>query len=105
MSTTTPIVAIRPATADDLADVVRLARLDSARVPAGRLLLGVVDGRLRAAVAIDSGVAIADPFVPTADVVALLSLRAARLRGELAGGRVDRVRALLTGRRRVTSTA
>lgn len=79
-TTTTPIVAIRPATADDTTTLLRLAALDSAVVPAGELLLGIVDGEPVAAVAVTTGRAIADPFRPTADVVALLRLRAERLR-------------------------
>ncbi len=73
------ILAIRPATADDDAAVARLAALDSAAVPAGALLLGVVDGLPVAAISVDTGAAIADPFSPTADLVALLRQRAHRL--------------------------
>lgn len=74
------ILAIRPATADDSADVARLAALDSAAVPTGALLLGVVDGRAVAALSVDSGAVVADPFSPTADLVNLLRQRAERLR-------------------------
>jgi hypothetical protein len=104
---TTPILAIRLATIDDIADVVRLARLDQRPAPSGRVLLGIVDGHVKAAVAVDSGYAVADPFAPTADVVALLRLRASRLRGELARTRPSSVlRAMFRGRRRrATSTA
>ncbi len=77
---TTPIVAIRPASTDDRQMLEHLAGLDSARVPTGELLLGVVDGEIRAAVSIDTGDVIADPFHHTADVVALLRLRASRVR-------------------------
>lgn len=76
-----PIVAIRPATDEDTPTLLRLAALDSSVVPAGDLLLGIVDGEPVAAVSITTGRAIADPFHPTADVVALLRLRAERLRG------------------------
>ena len=38
------------------------------------------DGEIRAAVAVESGRAIADPFRPTADLVALLRARAAQIR-------------------------
>jgi hypothetical protein len=78
--THTPIVAIRPATDDDTAALLHLAGLDSSVVPAGELLLGIVDGELRAAVSVTTGNAVADPFHHTADVVALLRLRASRLR-------------------------
>lgn len=76
-----PIVAIRPATDDDTPILLRLAALDSSVVPAGELLIGLVDGEPVAAVSVTTGRAIADPFHPTADVVALLRLRAERLRG------------------------
>jgi hypothetical protein len=105
--TTTPILAIRVATAHDAADLHRLARLDSRRTPQGRVLLGIVDGAVRAAVSIDTGAAVADPFHPTADVLDLLHLRAERLRTDVAaaGSRATRVRSLLIRRRRLTSTA
>jgi hypothetical protein len=45
-------------------------------VPAGRLLVAEVEGELLAAVAIESGAAIADPFRRTADLDALLQTRA-----------------------------
>jgi len=77
----TPTVAIRPATADDAATLERLAQLDSTTIPSGEKLLAIVDDTPVAAVAVSSGRAIADPFVPTADVVALLQVRAGRLNG------------------------
>jgi predicted regulator of Ras-like GTPase activity (Roadblock/LC7/MglB family) len=40
----------------------------------------VFEGELGAAVAIDDGSVIADPFHPTADLVALASMRATQLR-------------------------
>jgi hypothetical protein len=107
-STHSPIMAIRLATADDVADVIRLARLDQKAAPSGRVLLGIVDGEVHAAAAVETGYAVADPFVPTADLVALLRHRASRLRGELApaAGPSSLLRALFRGRRRrVTSTA
>ena len=74
------ILAIRPATADDAAAVARVAALDSAAVPTGALLLGVADGLPVAAISVDTGTVIADPFFPTAGLVALLRQRADRLR-------------------------
>ncbi len=76
-------IAIRRATPDDARDVARLAELDSAAIPAGTLLLGEVDGRLVAALAVDDGAAIADPFASSANVV---SLRAQLLHQCLSGG-------------------
>lgn len=58
------------------AEAIRwLAERDSAPVPRGRLLLAEQDGVAAAAVASD-GTVIADPFRPTAGIVAVLELRA-----------------------------
>ena len=76
-----PIIAIRQATADDAATLRRIAALDSAPIPHGQVLLGIVDGAPMAAVSIESLHAVADPFHPTADLVELLRTRASRLRG------------------------
>jgi len=90
--TTHPSVLIRAARGSDGAALERLAALDSAAVPAGPLLLAEADGRLVAAIAPPTGEAIADPFFPTADVVALLELRAA-------GAHVPRAHRRRTARR------
>src|SRR5215213_3380292 len=87
--TTAPSVLIRAARGSDGNALERLAAVDSAEVPAGSLLVAEADGRLVAAIASSSGEAIADPFLPTADVLALLELRAAPARR----------RRTLTGRR------
>jgi hypothetical protein len=78
---TAPTVLIRAARGSDGEALHRLAKLDSAQVPAGELLVAEADGRLIAAYDIDGGAAIADPFRPTSDVVELLALRAKRLNG------------------------
>lgn len=70
-------ITIRSARHADAAALHRLAALDSAKVPAGDLLVAEVGGDLVAA-ASEHGV-IADPFRPTADVVELLELRARAL--------------------------
>jgi hypothetical protein len=72
-------LTIRPAFPDDAGALARLAALDSARVPAGPLLLAEVDGVPWAAIALPSGRVIADPFRPTAALVELLARRAAQL--------------------------
>src|SRR3954447_24050723 len=77
---TAPSVLIRAARGSDGDQLERLAALDSAEVPAGSLLVAEADRRLVAAVASSTGESIADPFLPTADVVALLELRAAGAR-------------------------
>ena len=75
-------LTIRRADAADAGALVRLAALDSAFPPTGDALLAEVGGELWAAVEIDSGAAIADPFRPSGDLVDLL-----RLRASLAGHR------------------
>jgi hypothetical protein len=75
-----PNVLIRAARGSDGRALNRLAALDSARVPAGELLVAETDGALVAAHAPDTGATIADPFRHTADVVELLELRGALLR-------------------------
>lgn len=73
------IVTLRPATAADAPAVERLAQLDSARVPGGELLLAVVDGTPLAAMSVDTGDVIADPFSRTLDLVRMLHERVARI--------------------------
>jgi len=69
-------ITIRYSTEADRPEIRRLAELDSRSVPGGDALLGFVDDELRAAVALDSGDAVADPFHPTAELVQLLRMRA-----------------------------
>lgn len=72
-------ITIRIATADDELELVRLAALDSAEtLPASPVLLGEVDGKLRAALSLSDGVVIADPFHLTGDLVGLLRTHAIR---------------------------
>ena len=72
-----PEITIRPAYADDQLALIRLAALDSAAgVPPAPLLLAELDGELRVALSLADGTAIADPFARTADILALLRLRA-----------------------------
>jgi hypothetical protein len=75
-----PTVLIRAARGSDGDALGRLAALDSARVPAGELLVAETDGALVAAHAPDTGATIADPFRRTAEVVELLQLRGSLLR-------------------------
>lgn len=70
-------VTIRRAFPDDAADLARLAALDSRRPLRGDVLLAERDGRILAALSPADGRAVADPFAPTADLVALLRVRAA----------------------------
>ena len=57
----------------------QLAALDSVRPIKGRALLAEVDGRAIAAIGIDDGKVVADPFERTAEVVELLKVRAERI--------------------------
>jgi hypothetical protein len=76
-------LTIRRASAADTTALARLAALDSAAPPTGDLLLAEVDDELWAAVQLDTGTAIADPFRPSADLVELLRLHAGGTRSDL----------------------
>ncbi|MDP2712028.1 MAG: hypothetical protein Q8O56_12485 [Solirubrobacteraceae bacterium] len=73
-------VVIRRARDADAPLLDELAALDSARPLQGTVLVAVVDERIWAALALDDGRAIADPFLPTAAAVELLALRVKQLR-------------------------
>ena len=72
-------VTMRLAGPNDVPAVERLAALDSQRTPAGDVMIAEVGGELRAAVPVEGGPAIADPFRHTSDVVALLEERVSQL--------------------------
>jgi hypothetical protein len=75
-------LTVRLACAADWPRLRDVAELDSAPLPSAPLLVGERDGRPVAAVSLSDGAVIADPFVATADVVALLQLRARQLGGQ-----------------------
>lgn len=82
-------LTIRRAAAADEFAVRRLSALDSAFPPTGDVLLAEMDGELWAALSIETGHAVADPFRPSGDLVELLRFRAERLGAEEpAGGRI-----------------
>jgi hypothetical protein len=88
---TTSTITIRPAYAEDESSLARLAALDSAeRVPVRPLLLAEVDGELRLALSLRDGSAIADPFFPTVDLIALVQKHAAGITGRVAPRRRPR---------------
>jgi hypothetical protein len=68
---TAPLV-LRPASSADSRDLERLAALDSARPLEGELLLAFAGGELRAALSLETGRVVADPFWPSAELVDLL---------------------------------
>src|SRR4051794_30962734 len=70
---------IRPASDPDGALMQRLATLDSQRPIDGPALIGERDGRPIAAISMTDGRVVADPFEPTAHLVALLRMRASAL--------------------------
>ena len=70
-------VVLRLAHAEDGPKLADLADLDSAPVPHGDVLLAEVDGQVAAALPLDGGRAIADPFRQTAGLVEMLRIRAA----------------------------
>jgi hypothetical protein len=69
---TSSSLVLRPATSADADDLERLAALDSASPLAGDVLVAYAGGELRAALSVDSGRSVSDPFWPSADLVALL---------------------------------
>ena len=73
-----PHVSIRDAYVADAEALRRLAQLDSNEVPPAPLLVAEVDGRIWSAVSLSDGSVIADPFHPTAELIALLRRHAAR---------------------------
>ena len=68
-------LVIRVATRYDDAELRNLAALDSARPLAGSVIVAESDGRIDAALSLDDGRAIADPFRPTAGLVDAGQLR------------------------------
>jgi hypothetical protein len=82
-------LTLRYAAPADAEALDRLAQLDSRRTPRGLVLVAEVGGELWAAISLDDHHAVADPFRPTGELVALLVERARQLkrrdRGRLHG--------------------
>jgi hypothetical protein len=76
---------------DDIRSRLELAELDSGRLPHGTLVVARAGGRIRAAIGVDSGSVIADPFALTAELEELLRLRATQIRRERRRRRAVRV--------------
>ena len=72
-------ITVRRSTSGDAGALARLAALDSASPPRGPALVAEADSRMLAALPIGSGRPIADPFEPTAELVALLELRRSQM--------------------------
>lgn len=75
-------VVIRLATPEDAPALARLEELDSKPLGDGAALVAEIGGRAVAALAVESGQRIADPFLFTADILRLLDVRAGQLRGD-----------------------
>jgi hypothetical protein len=92
-------VTVRRSASADESSLARLAALDSASPPRGPALVAESDSRMLAALPLGAGRPIADPFEPTAELVALLELRRTQIESaDGASGRPSRLRALLRGR-------
>jgi len=85
-------ITVRRSTSGDESALDRLASLDSASPPRGPALVAEADSRMLAALPLGSGRAIADPFQPTAEVLALLELRREQI--ATADGEPSRTRGL-----------
>ena len=72
-------LTIRMSRPADSGPVTRVARLDSQWPPGEPLLVAEVDDEIVAALSLETGVVVANPFKRTADVIALLHLRAEQL--------------------------
>ena len=70
-----PTIVIREATGSDTFALRRLAALDDRPALRGRALVAEERGELRAAIDLDSGRVIANPFARTADLVDLLRVQ------------------------------
>jgi hypothetical protein len=80
LPTTPTDFTLRLAVPADAEAVDRLAQLDSRRAPRGTVLLADVGGELWAAISVDDGHAVADPFRPTGELVAMLLERSRQVR-------------------------
>ena len=67
----TPVL-VRPARSVDAADLAVLAALDSAAPLTCEVLIAVSAGEVAAAMSLDTGAVVANPFVPTTHLVELL---------------------------------
>jgi hypothetical protein len=80
-------IAIHEARAADMPALMLLAELDSRKAPTGRVLIARADGQIRAAIGVDDGKLIADPFVATRPIEDLLRLRVRQIHEWRARGR------------------
>lgn len=88
-------VTVRAARGDDRDALERLAELDERPLPGAPLLIAEIGAQPLAALSLADDGVIADPFVPTREIVALLRLRARQLRGRRLTRMLGRTRTLL----------
>ena len=93
-----PAAAVRVAHPDEAGTIRRLAELDDAPQLAGEILVATIDGDVVAALSLDDGRVVANPFVLTSAAVELLRGSAR----ELTGRRRHRWRSALWMRLRFT---
>jgi len=65
-------VLVRPARSADASELAALAALDSAAPLTGDVVLAESEGEVAAAMSLDTGAVVANPFVPTSHLVDLL---------------------------------
>jgi hypothetical protein len=90
--TNSSTIALRTATDRDATILEKLAALDSAPPLHAPAVVALVDGRPVAAASLADASVVADPFVPTADVVELLQARVAATASSAAASRPRRIR-------------
>jgi hypothetical protein len=73
--TASPVV-LRPAVSADASVLADLAVLDSAKPLTGDVLLAYTGGNVAAAMSLDTGAVVANPFVATAGLVEMLRVAA-----------------------------
>jgi hypothetical protein len=80
-------VTIRRLSEEDSDRIKLLAQLDGSHQPLGPWLGAEVEGRVLAAISLTTGETMSDPFSRTAELRAMLELRAAQLRRRGNGGK------------------
>jgi hypothetical protein len=96
-------ITIRHSANGDRDRVLELSQLDGRPAPTGDLLLAEVGGKLWAAVGIDDGAAVSDPFELSGEVEWLLQMRAEQERAMRAPG--SRMGWVMAVRRHAGATA
>lgn len=92
-------ITIRLAGAGDRGDLRILAERDSRDLPAGPMLVAIVNGRISAAAPVTGEQPISDPFIRSGELVALLTARVNQLHGRDGRGlrsRLGRLRVSLS---------